>query len=86
MVGEVEVMPTEKMVIAAGKFEAQEVVARGRYVDPKSNESSRYQTRAWFVPEVGFWVKQDFLERNKQDTADSIRTKVVLKAYQLQPR
>jgi len=86
MAGEVEVMPSQKIATGAGEFEAQEVIANGRYIDPRTGDSSRYQTRAWFSPNVGFWVKQDFLERNIQDTGDFIRTKVTLKMYQLQPR
>ena len=86
MAGEVEVMPSQKVATGAGEFEAQEVIANGRYTDPKTGDSSRYQNRAWFSSSVGFWIKQDFVERNIQDTADFIRTKVTLKKYELQPR
>ena len=86
MAGEIDVMPPQKIMTSAGEFEGQEVVANGRYLDPKTGDSSRYQTQAWFAPAVGFWVRQDHLERNTRDTADFSRTKVSLKAFQLQPR
>jgi len=86
MTGEVSVMPVEKIQTGAGEFDGQEVVADGRFIDPKTGDSSRYQTRAWFAPAVDFWVKQEFFERNIQDTADFSRTEVQLKAFTLQPR
>jgi len=86
MAGEVSVMPAQKILTGAGEFDGQEVVADRRFTDPKTGDSSRYQTRAWFAPAVDFWVKQEFFERNIQDTADFSRTKILLKAFQLQPR
>ncbi|PIQ56684.1 MAG: hypothetical protein COW02_00310 [Comamonadaceae bacterium CG12_big_fil_rev_8_21_14_0_65_59_15] len=86
MAGEVQVFPPTKMVTAAGEFEVTEVMAKGRYIDPKTDQSSRYQTRAWFAPTIGFFVKQEFFERNIEDTKDTIRLKLEIKSFKLQLR
>lgn len=83
MAGTVEVLPVTKVKVMDSEVEAFEVTSNGRYIDP-AGASSRYQTKAWFSPSVGFVVKQEFFERNNQDTFDAIRSTAVLKAFQRQ--
>ena len=86
MEGTVEVFPMQKTSVPAGEFDTFEIVANGRFIDPKASTSSRYQTRAWYAPKVGFFVKQENLERNNQDTANFSQYKAELKSFELQPR
>lgn len=81
MTGTVQTMPMTKVRVLDGETDAHEFVVSGRYVDPASGASSRYETRAWFAPSVGFIVKQEFFERNVADTVDAIRTSYHLIAY-----
>jgi hypothetical protein len=84
MAGTVEVLPLSKVKAIDREVDAHEITSNGRYIDPATGASSRYQTKAWFAPSIGFIVKQEFIERNNQDTADGIRVSLVLKAYQRQ--
>jgi len=84
--GVVEVFPPQKVKTMAGDFEAYEVKAIGRYIEPKTGQFSRYQTRTWFAPAIGFFVKLEHFERNVDDNAYAHRTKYELKSYHLQAR
>lgn len=61
-----------------------ELVSNGRFIDPATGASSRYQTKVVFASSVGFYVWQEFFERNVQDTADATKATYVLRAYQRQ--
>lgn len=84
MEGAVEASPMSNIKVLDQEVDAHEVVSNGRYIDPASGSSSRYQTRSWFAPSVGFYVRQEFVERNSQGTVDAIKSTFVLKAYQRQ--
>lgn len=84
MEGTVEVFPMSKINVLDHEVDAYEVVSDGRFVDPATGSSSRYQTSSWFAPSVWFYVRQEFFERNSQDTVDAIKSSFVLKACQRQ--
>jgi hypothetical protein len=86
MKGVIEVFPPQKVQTMVGDFDAFEVKAVGRYIEPKTGRFSRYQTRTWFAPAVGFFIKLEHFERNVEDNAYAHRTKYELKSYDLQPR
>lgn len=84
MEGVVEVSPATKVKAADTEVEAYELVSNGRMIDPAAGTSNRYQTKVLFAPSVGFYVWQEYFDRNPQDTADGIKATYVLKGYQRQ--
>jgi hypothetical protein len=81
MEGAVEVSPMTKVKAVDTEVEAYEVVSNGRFIEPATGASSRYQTKVLFAPSVGFYVWQEYFERNPQDTADATKATYVLRAY-----
>lgn len=82
MTGVVEVLPMAKVRTLAGEFEAIEIIANGRFVD-SAGKSSRYQTRVWYAPDVRYFIKQVYFERNISDTANYQGGEFELKSFQL---
>lgn len=84
MEGMVQTLPPGRVSTGAGEFNAYELATNGRNIDPRSGAATEYQARAWYAPEVGFFVKQEFFERNPNNTAFVARGRLDLKSYQRQ--
>jgi hypothetical protein len=82
MKGVVEVLPMAKVRTIAGDFEAVEIIANGRFIDSVGT-SSKYQTRLWYAPEVRYFIKQVYFERNISDTANFQGGEFELKSFRL---
>jgi hypothetical protein len=86
LVGEIETRPSSKLQTQAGELEVTEIVFKGKFVDPKTNQTSRFENRLFYAPAARVVVKQEFFERDTLDRRDMSRTTLDIKSFSLQPR